>query len=68
MQAPRIWYEKMDTILTKSRFSRCFMENNVYVQRSEHVIIIVLYVDDKMLTWDSDIEIEHMKTRLKNTI
>ena len=47
MQAPRAWYAKMDSFLLDIGFSRCHSDPNVYTKKvGNHLIILVLYVDD----------------------
>eukprot|EP00253_Pinus_taeda_P016237 PITA_16237 len=54
-QAPRAWYAKMDSFLLESGFSRCHSDNTVYTKKvGKFLIILVLYVDDLILTvWNS---------------
>eukprot|EP00253_Pinus_taeda_P021981 PITA_21981 len=50
-QAPRVWYAKMDNFLLESGFSRCHSDNTVYTKKvGNSLIILVLYVDDLILT------------------
>eukprot|EP00253_Pinus_taeda_P027048 PITA_27048 len=50
-QAPLAWYAKMDNFLLESGFSRCHSDNTVYTKTVENsLIILVLYVDDLILT------------------
>ena len=50
-QAPRAWYVKMDSFLLDNDFSRCHSDNNVYAKIVDgYLIILVLYVDDLVLT------------------
>jgi hypothetical protein len=65
-QAPRAWYAKMDNFLIDSGFSRCHCDPNVYTKKvGSHDIILVLYVDDLILT-SSDLKLlNHVKTYLK---
>ena len=49
-QAPREWYSKMDAFLLSQNFQRCRSDPNVYLhQHDDHLIIIVLYVDDLLI-------------------
>ena len=48
-QAPRV-YAKMDSFLLDIGFSRCHSDPNVYTKKvRNHLIILVLYVDDLSL-------------------
>jgi hypothetical protein len=65
-QSPQAWYAKMDRFIITIRFSRCHSDHNVYTKKvGSHLIILVLYVDDLILT-DSDSKfLNHVKTSLK---
>eukprot|EP00253_Pinus_taeda_P020080 PITA_20080 len=65
-QAPRAWYAKMDNFLLESGFSRCHSDNTVYTKTvGNSLIILVLYVDDLILTGSDPILINHGKSSLK---
>eukprot|EP00253_Pinus_taeda_P014360 PITA_14360 len=65
-QAPRAWYAKMDNFLLESGFSRCHSDNTVYTKTvGNSLIILVLYVDDLILTGSDPILINHVKSSLK---
>eukprot|EP00253_Pinus_taeda_P020524 PITA_20524 len=50
-QAPRAWYAKMDSFFLESGFSRCHSNHTVYTKKEgKSLIILVLYVDDLILT------------------
>jgi hypothetical protein len=50
-QAPWALYTKMDNFLHDIDFSRCHFDPNVYTKKvGNHLIILVLYVDDLILT------------------
>eukprot|EP00253_Pinus_taeda_P011495 PITA_11495 len=67
-QAPRAWYAKMDNFLLDSGFSRCHSDNTVYTKKvGNSPIILVLYVDDLILTGSDPILINHVKSSLKKT-
>ena len=66
-QATHAWYAKMDRFLLDINFSRCHSDNNVYTKRVDgHLIILVLYVDDIILTSSDPKFINHVKYSLKN--
>jgi hypothetical protein len=66
-QAPRAWYVKMDNFLIDTGFSRCHSDPNVYTKKlGSHLIILVLYVDDLILTGSDSKFLNHVKTNLKN--
>jgi transposase InsO family protein len=65
-QAPRAWYAKMDSFLIATGFSRCHSDPNVYTKKvGNHLIILVLYVDDLILTGSDSKLLNHVKTSLK---
>ena len=65
-QAPRAWYSKMDSFLIAFEFSRFHSNNNVYTKRvNGHLIILVIYVDDLILTSSDPKLINHVKSNLK---
>eukprot|EP00253_Pinus_taeda_P008389 PITA_08389 len=66
-QAPRAWYAKMDKFLLDIGFSRCHSNNTVYTKKvGKSLIILVLYVDDLILTGSYPKLINHEKSILKN--
>ena len=66
-QAPRAWYAKMDSFLLATSFSRCHSDNTVYTKRVDgQLIILVLYVDDLILTSSDPNLTNHVKSNLKN--
>eukprot|EP00253_Pinus_taeda_P026931 PITA_26931 len=65
-QAPRAWYAKMDSFLLESGFSRCYSDNTVYPKKvGNSLIILVLYVDDLILTGSDPNLINHVKSSPK---
>jgi hypothetical protein len=65
-QSPRAWYAKMDIFLIATRFSRFHSDHNVYTKKSRiHLIILVLYVDELILTGSDSKLLNHVKTSLK---
>jgi hypothetical protein len=65
-QATRAWYAKMDNFLIDIGFSRYHFDPNVYTKKvGSHLIIIFLYVDDRILTGSDSKLLNHVKTSLK---
>eukprot|EP00253_Pinus_taeda_P034474 PITA_34474 len=65
-QAPWAWYAKMDSFLLESGFSRCHSDNTIYTKKEgKSLIILVLYVDDLILTRSHPNLINHVKSSLK---
>ena len=57
-QAPRAWYNQIDSYLTKNGFHRSESEPTLYTKVYEqgNMLIVSLYVDDLILTGDFGIE------------
>jgi hypothetical protein len=65
-KSPRSWYAKMDNFLIDTRFSRCHFDPNFYTKKvGIHLIILVLYVDELILTSSDSKLLHHVKTSLK---
>jgi hypothetical protein len=65
-QAPRAWYAKMNKFILDIHFSRCHFDPNVYTKKvGSHIIILVLYIDDLILTGSDTKVLNHVKTILK---
>ena len=65
-QAPRAWYSKMDNFLLDTSFSRSHFDHNFYTKKERnHLIILVLYVDDLILTSSDPKLLTHVKSSLK---
>ena len=67
-QDPSAWYAKMDNFLLDPGFSRFHSDPNVYTKKlGNHLIILVLYVDDIILTCSDPNLITHVKSSLKKS-
>jgi hypothetical protein len=65
-QAPQAWYAKMDNVFLDNDFSRCHSDPNVYTKKvGIHLIILVLYVVDLILTGSDPKLLNLVKTNLK---
>eukprot|EP00253_Pinus_taeda_P006920 PITA_06920 len=65
-QAPQAWYAEMDSFLLDTGFSRCPSDNIVYTKKvGKSLIILVLYVDDLILTGNDPNLINHVNSSLK---
>jgi hypothetical protein len=65
-QAPQAWYAKMDNFRIDTEFSRCHSYRNLYTKKvGSHIIILVLYVDDHILTGSDSNILNHVKTNLR---
>lgn len=64
-QAPRAWYAKMDSFLLSAGFTRCHSDPNVYILRQhDSHLILVLYVDDLIITGSTSSIISNVKSAL----
>jgi hypothetical protein len=65
-KAPQAWYAKMENFLIVTRFSKWHYDPNVYTKKvGSHLIILVLYFDDLILTGSDSKLLNHVKTNLK---
>jgi len=65
-QAPRAWSEKIGEYLVTSGFQTSNADFSLYVKKTDHgIIVIVIYVDDLIITGDSDVDISDLKKLLK---
>jgi hypothetical protein len=64
-QAPRAWYAKMDSYILSRGFLRCISDPNVYIMSNIDLpLLIVLYVNNLIITWISSSSIVVVKTTL----
>ena len=64
-QAPRAWYAKMDSFLLSQNLERCKSDPNVSMLRThDSLLILVLYVDDLLITSNSASSIATVKRTL----
>ena len=65
-QALRTLYDKIDAYFLKNGFKRCICDPNMYVKDfGDHTLIIVLYVDDLIITGSQLVLIQNMKRDLQ---
>ena len=65
-KAPRAWYAKMGSFLFDTSFSRFHSDPNFYTKKvGNHLIILVLYVDDLILTGSDPKLITNVKSSLE---
>ena len=64
-QAPRAWYEKIHAYLSAHAFQNSPTESTLYVKcQGDVFLIIVLYVDDMLLTGPNEVHIADFKVDL----
>ena len=67
-QAPRAWYAKIDGLMLSQIFFRCKYDLNVYLKLIHgSLIIILLYVDDLLITGSSKKETASLKDAMNHS-
>ena len=67
-QAPRAWYKKISRYFIDIGFSKCFFDSNLYVlNQRKDMVLILLYVDDLLITRNNDEIIQECISKLKAT-
>jgi len=65
-QAPRAWSNKIGQYIVTSGFQTSNADFSLYVKKTNHgIVVIVIYVDDLIITKDSDADISDLKKFLK---
>jgi hypothetical protein len=65
-QAPRAWLDKIGQYLVTSGFQTSNVDISLYVEKTDHgIVVIVIYVDDLIITGNSDANIFDLKKLLK---
>jgi len=65
-QALRAWSDKIGQYLVTSRFQTSNANFSIYVKKTDHgIVVIVIYVDDLIITGDNDANIFDLKKFLK---
>jgi hypothetical protein len=65
-QAPRAWSDKIGQYLVTSGFQTSNANFSLYVKKTNHgIVVIVIYVDDLIITGDNNVDISDLKKLLK---
>jgi len=65
-QTPRAWSNKIGQYLVTSGFQTSNANFSLYVKKTDHgIVVIIIYVDDLIITRDSDLNISDLKKLLK---
>jgi Reverse transcriptase (RNA-dependent DNA polymerase) len=65
-QSPRVWYEKLSQFLLSCNFKISWADTSLFIKYNENGIMVVLvYVDDIIITENSQSEIDAIKSGLK---
>jgi hypothetical protein len=68
-QALKAWSDKIGQYFVTSGFQTSNANFSLYVKKTDHeIIIIVIYVDDLIITGDSDADIFYLKKLLKQKL
>jgi len=66
-QSPRMWYQKFDTFIQGLSFIKSKADHYVYFKLiGDHVIYLVLYVDDMLLVGNDKEIIQDLNTQLSS--
>ena len=67
-QSPRAWYSKLSTVLIASGFKRSHADSSLFVRTGKvGRLIVLVYVDDLIITGDNKDEIQSLKSALHKT-
>ncbi|KAJ0435743.1 putative RNA-directed DNA polymerase [Helianthus annuus] len=67
-QAPRKWNEKLNETLFKMGFVQSLCDHSMYILSAKSVFVVLLvYVDDIIVTGNSDVEIVKIKKQLSDS-
>ena len=67
-QAPKAWHDKIDTFFHSLGFQNCNADSNLYVFSQDNLLcLIILYVDDLLITGSLAPKIEEVRADLKTT-
>jgi hypothetical protein len=65
-QALRAWSDKIGEYLITSGFQTSNADFSLYVKKTDHgIVVIIIYVDDLIITRDSDVDISDLNKLLK---
>lgn len=67
-QTPRGWFEKLRSILQLWKFTRAKSNNSLFYKRSDNdLILLLIYVNDIIVTGSNNVKIEKLIYNLRNT-
>ncbi|XP_068319446.1 uncharacterized mitochondrial protein AtMg00810-like [Pyrus communis] len=65
-QSPRAWYAKLNSVLISAGFHRSNADSSMFMRsRTAGKLVVLMYVDDLIITGDSDEEIANLKQALQ---
>jgi Reverse transcriptase (RNA-dependent DNA polymerase) len=66
-QSPRVWYSKLSSSLLKNNFVKSTADSSMFIKyKHDCTTIILVYVDDIIITGNNNEEINLVKQYLKN--
>jgi len=68
-QAPRVWYKVMDAFFRRQGFEKSTCDPAVYIKKDGDtlLLVVVVYVDDLLITGANMAEIDQLKEALKQS-
>ncbi|XP_042501739.1 uncharacterized protein LOC122079386 isoform X2 [Macadamia integrifolia] len=65
-QSPRAWFDKFSATIVTCGFSQCYSDHSVFVRRrGDKLVVLVVYVDDIILTSNDEAGISEVKDHLQ---
>ena len=66
-QSPRTWFDKFSQIVIRAGFHRYAVNHSIFIKKSNNGnVILVVYVDDNLLTGSDTIGIVETKEHLRS--
>ena len=67
-QSPRAWYAKLSSVLEAPGFVRSNADSSLFTRKgSAGILVVLIYVDDLIITGENEVEIEALKKSLNHT-
>ena len=67
-QAPKAWYDKFSNVLINLGFTSCYTDTALFVKKTgDSIVILLLYVDDMIITGNDKKGVNDVKSMLKET-
>jgi Reverse transcriptase (RNA-dependent DNA polymerase) len=66
-QSPRVWHGKLNSYLNSCNFAISSTDHSLFIKRNDIsiIIIVLVYIDDLIITGNDQREIREIKSRLK---
>jgi hypothetical protein len=65
-QSPRAWFARLSYIMISLGYVQTHSDHTVFVRRGENVCVLIVYVDDIIMTGDDVEEINRLKENLRS--